>query len=81
MYSICITNKNLNINKGIRLYGALLALVFTELIMLILYWIYDIAIPSRVIILDLPTNMDYFFLAGHWVASGLFVYLENCGNA
>jgi hypothetical protein len=33
-------------------------LVFTELILQILYWIYEIAIHSRVFILDLPHNID-----------------------
>jgi hypothetical protein len=33
-------------------------LVFTELILQILYWIYEIAIHSRVFILDLPTYKD-----------------------
>jgi hypothetical protein len=32
-------------------------LVFTELILLILYWIDEIAIHSRAFILDLPTNI------------------------
>jgi hypothetical protein len=33
-------------------------LVFTELILQILYWIDKIAIQSRPFILDLPTNVD-----------------------
>jgi hypothetical protein len=32
-------------------------LVFTELILQILYWIYEIAIHSRVFQLDLPTTI------------------------
>jgi hypothetical protein len=52
-------------------------LVFTELILQILYGIYEIAIHSRIFLMDLPTNIDlwnlhYFFLAGNWVVSRLF---------
>jgi hypothetical protein len=32
-------------------------LVFTELILKILYWIYKIAIHSHICIVDLPTNI------------------------
>jgi hypothetical protein len=32
-------------------------LVFTELILRILFWIYEIAIHSRALILDLPSNI------------------------
>jgi hypothetical protein len=40
--------------------------VFTELVLQIFYWIYDIAIHSRIFILDLSSNIDlwnlyYFF--------------------
>jgi hypothetical protein len=61
-------------------------LVFIELKWLILYCIYEIAIHSRVFILDLPTNIDlsnlyYFFLAGNGVASSLFDCLRKCGKA
>jgi hypothetical protein len=34
-------------------------LVFTELILQILYWIYKIAIHSRDIIMDLSTNLEF----------------------
>jgi hypothetical protein len=33
-------------------------LVFTELILQILYWFYVIVIHSRIFILDLPINID-----------------------
>jgi hypothetical protein len=43
-------------------------LVFTELVLQILYWIYEIAIHSGIFILEIPTNIDlgnlyYFFLS------------------
>jgi hypothetical protein len=46
--------------------------VFTVLILKILHWSYEIAIHSRVFILDLPTRIDlgnlyYFFLARNWI--------------
>jgi hypothetical protein len=46
-------------------------LVFTELILQIFYWIYEIAIHSPICILDLPTNiylwkLYYLFLEGNW---------------
>jgi hypothetical protein len=48
-------------------------LVLTELILQILYWIYEFAIHSHVFMLDLPT--------GNWVLYSLFHCLWNCGNA
>jgi hypothetical protein len=47
-------------------------LVFTDLIFQILYWIYEIAIHSRVFLLDLPTNIDLSNLADDWVGFSLF---------
>jgi hypothetical protein len=49
-------------------------LVFTELILQVLFWICEIAIHSYVLILDLSPNINlwnqyYFFLAGNWVVS------------
>jgi hypothetical protein len=49
-------------------------LVFTEIILQILYCIYEIAIHSRIFILDLPTNIElgnlyYLFLAENWAVS------------
>jgi hypothetical protein len=55
-------------------------LEFTELILQILYWIYEIAmyLYSRIFVLDLPTNIDLkyiFCLPGNWVISSLFYSL------
>jgi hypothetical protein len=62
-------------------------LLFTELIYQILYWIYEIAIHSRVFILDLPIRIglqnlfNFFFFSGNWVVASLFDCLGKCGNA
>jgi hypothetical protein len=45
-------------------------LVFTELILQILYWIYAIAIHSHVLTFDLPTNIDLRNLC-------LFIFTRN----
>jgi hypothetical protein len=52
-------------------------LVFTKLILQILYWISEIFIHSRVFILDLPVNIGLwniycYILAGNWVVYRLF---------
>jgi hypothetical protein len=37
-------------------------LVFTVLFLKILYWIYEVVIHSRIFILDLPANIDFWNL-------------------
>jgi hypothetical protein len=60
-------------------------LAFTELILYILYWIYEIAIHSPIFILDFPTNLQNckIYIIYFWWEIGLFlVYLtveENAG--
>jgi hypothetical protein len=49
-------------------------------------WINKIVIDSRVLIVDLPTNivsgnLYHFFLAGNEIVSSLFDCLGKCGNA
>jgi hypothetical protein len=61
-------------------------LVFTDLILQILYWIYKIAFHSYIFMLELPTNIElwnlyYLFVAGKWVVSSLFDCFGKCGNA
>jgi hypothetical protein len=59
-------------------------LVFTKLILLILYWIHEIVIHRHDFILDLPTsivllNLFYFFSAVIWVVYSLFTVWEYAG--
>jgi hypothetical protein len=61
-------------------------LVFTKLILQILYWISEIVIHSHIFILDLPAGIDlwnlyYYILAGNWVVYSLFEILGKCRNA
>jgi hypothetical protein len=61
-------------------------LVFTKLILEILYWISEIVIHSRVVILDLTASIDmgnlyYYIFAGNWVVYSLFYCLGKCRDA
>jgi hypothetical protein len=55
-------------------------LVFTELILQILYLIYEIALHSRGFKLDLPTNTDLEnYIISFWWGNGMFLFcLKEC---
>jgi hypothetical protein len=58
-------------------------LVFTDLNLQILHWIYEISIHCGVLILDLPTNIVYQkYIISFWQGIGLFlVCFGYWGNA
>jgi hypothetical protein len=57
-------------------HGTIPELVFNELILHNLYWIYEIAVHSHVFLLDLPTNnveVCEIYIISFWWGMGLFL--------